>query len=209
MATALLEDPPETHAEEATEDVDTPPVDLSAAEADWVTAEQVAAMSHNYPRVELWYGQLKVKMPARPRKAHGEIQAEFTRVLGNHVKPNKLGRVFNESGVLLRREPDVLYGPDIAFYAHGKGEGHKTYFVGGPDLVVEILSPTNTRREVAEKIDIYIRYGTRLVWVVNIPSLKIVAHRPDVPPVTLSADDLLDGGDVLPGFSCRVGDLFV
>lgn len=209
MATALLENPPEIDADEAIDFDGTAASDSSVSEAEWMTAEQVDALPFDYPRVELWYGKLKVKMSSRPRKAHGEIQAEFTSVLRNHIRPNKLGRLFNESGVLLRRDPDVLYGPDIAFYSTGKGLGHRTYFVGGPDAVVEILSPTNTRREVAEKIDIYFRYGTRLVWVVNIPSLKIVAHRPDVPPVTLSADDLLDGGDVLPGFSYRVGDLFV
>ncbi len=117
--------------------------------------------------------------------------------------------MFNESGVLLRREPDVLYGPDVAFYATGRGDGHEFYFMGGPDLVVEILSPTNTRREVAEKIDIYFRYCTRLVWVVNIPSLTITAHRPDAKPTSHGPRATLDGGEVLPGFACRVGELFV
>ena len=183
------------------------PAPVEPAETSWVTAAQVAEMTNDYPRVEIWYGELKVKMPARPRKEHGEAQIEVGALLRNHIKPNKLGRLFGESGVLLREKPDVLFGPDIAFYAAGKGSGHETYFVGGPDLVVEIRSPSNTQRQITEKIDIYFRYGTRLAWVVDLIARRVVVHVPDAAARVLEEDETLDGGDVLPGFSCKVADL--
>ena len=185
-----------------------PPAAASAeAATPWVTAEQVAEMTDDYPRVELWYGQLRVKMPARPRKEHGEAQIEIGALLRNHVKPNNLGRLFSESGVLLREEPDVLFGPDVAYYAAGRGDGHPTYFRGGPDLVVEIRSPSNTQAQITEKVDIYFRYGTRLVWVIDLIAQQVVVHTPAGEPRVLTAGDALDGGDVLPGFSCKVADL--
>ena len=183
------------------------PAEVAASSSSWVTAAQVAEMTNDYPRVEIWYGELKVKMPARPRKEHGEVQLEIGALLRNHVRPNKLGRLFNESGVLLRENPDVLFGPDVAFYAAGKGGGHATYFRGGPDLVVEIRSPSNTQRQITEKVDIYFRYGTRLVWVVDIVARTVAVHVPDADPRVLGDGDALDGGEVLPGFSCGVADL--
>ena len=173
----------------------------------WVTADQVAEMTNDYPRLELWYGEMRVKMSSRPRIEHGEAQAKTTYLLGGHIYPQNLGRLFNESGVLLREVPDVLFGPDVAFYAAGKGEGHPTYFRGGPDLVVEIRSPSNSQAQITEKVDIYFRYGTRLVWVVDLIARQIVVHTPQGEPRVLTAADALDGGDVLPGFSCKGGDL--
>ena len=198
MSVATL-DPPKPKAPPAAAPVE--------ATTSWVTAAQVAEMTNDYPRVEIWYGELKVKMPARPRKGHGEVQSKTTYVLGGYVYPNNLGRLFNESGVLLREEPDVLFGPDVAFYVTGGGEGHDTYFRGGPDLVVEIRSPSNTQRQIDEKIDIYFRYGTRIVWLIDIISGTLTVHRPDAESQVVGGADTLDGGDVLPGFSCKVADL--
>ena len=206
MSTATLDAPPRRPRQKPTlRPAPARPVEDRPA---WVTADQVAAMTNDYPRVEIWYGELRVKMAARPRKEHGEVQIEVGGLLREHIKPRKLGKLFSESGVLLREEPDVLFGPDVAFYASGRGEGHRTFYRGGPDLVVEIRSPSNTQPQITEKIDIYFRYGTRLVWVVDIVALTVTVHRPDAEPQVLQAGDTLDGGDVLPGFSVRVSELF-
>ena len=174
----------------------------------WITAEMVAAMTFEVPKVEIWHGELKIKMASRPSKLHGEVQAECTRLLGNFIKPRALGRLFNESGVLLRRDPDVLYGPDVAFYATGRGDGHPTFFAGGPDLVVEVVSPNNTRRDVETKVDLYQRYGTRLIWVIELVPPRVTVHRLNEGPTLMSGNEVLDGGDVLPGMKVKVDELF-
>ncbi|MEM6314782.1 MAG: Uma2 family endonuclease [Planctomycetota bacterium] len=184
----------------------TPPV--AASDPTWVTAEQVAAMTADYPRVEIWYGELRVKMSSRPSKDHGEVQAEFTRVIANYVKAAKIGRTFNESGVLLRSEPDVLFGPDVAVYFGDRGDGHPTFYLGSPDFVVEVRSPSNTQRSIAEKIDIYFRFGCQMVVVADVVDRSLAVHQPDAEPLTLGLADTLTGGDVLPGFSVKVADLF-
>ena len=174
----------------------------------WITAEMVAAMTFEVPKVEIWHGELKIKMASRPGKLHGQVQAGCTCLLGNFIKPRGLGRLFNGSGVLLRRDPDVLYGPDVAFYATGRGDGHPTFFAGGPDLAVEVVSPNNTRRDVETKVDLYQRYGTRLIWVIELVPPRVTVHRLDEGPTLMSDDEVLDGGDVLPGLAVMVADLF-
>ena len=83
-----------------------------------------------------------------------------------------------------------------------------TFAPGAPDLCVEVLSKSNTRREINRKIKEYFQNGTRLVWVFDI--------RKQIAEVYLSATDLsliqtgevVDGHDVLPGFHFVLGELF-
>jgi Uma2 family endonuclease len=199
MSTTVLESPKqETKA----------PTTRPLPDPAWVTAEQVEEMDGDYPRVEIWYGQLKVKMPARPRRAHGKMQARISRFLDAHADENNLGDVYCESGTLLRRAPDVLFGPDVAFYSSGREHDHPTYYTGGPDLVVEILSPNNTRAQVEEKIDLYLRHGSRQVWVADLIATTVTVHTLTDEPKILGVNDTIDGGEVLPGLQLPVARLF-
>jgi Uma2 family endonuclease len=76
-----------------------------------------------------------------------------------------------------------------------------------PDLAVEVLSPSNTATEIGRKVRIYLDAGVRLVWVADPIDVSVTARTPDRSARVLPADDVLDGGEVLPGFAVRVGDL--
>ena len=77
-----------------------------------------------------------------------------------------------------------------------------------PDLVVEVISRSNTRKEMDEKLGEYFEKGVRLVWLVR-PRTRVVDVYTAVDRFTkLTASTTLDGGDVLPGFSVLVADLF-
>lgn len=83
-----------------------------------------------------------------------------------------------------------------------------TYLELAPDLVVEVVSPSDRMHDVSIKVRLYLDAGTQLVWIVQ-PSLKTVTvYFPDHTARTLSIDDDLDGGDVLPGFTIAVAELF-
>jgi Uma2 family endonuclease len=82
------------------------------------------------------------------------------------------------------------------------------YYVGAPDLAVEVFSPNDSPREVNDKARMWISFGVPLVWVVNPDTRSVDAHRPNLTLLTLTEDDTLDGGNVLPGFTCPVRDLF-
>jgi Uma2 family endonuclease len=89
--------------------------------------------------------------------------------------------------------------------AAGRIQGYRS---GAPDLAVEVTSPSNTKREMAEKAKEYFAAGARLVWIVN-PKLKTVTvYRSLSDIITLTEKDTLDGGEVIPGFQYAVTELF-
>jgi Uma2 family endonuclease len=77
-----------------------------------------------------------------------------------------------------------------------------------PDLVVEVVSPNDEVYEVAEKVQEWLAAGVRLVWVVNPLHRTVEVHRGTGAGTILRASDELTGEDVVPGFRCRVGELF-
>ena len=73
-----------------------------------------------------------------------------------------------------------------------------------PDFVAEIVSPSNRGPELADKVRLYLGGGARLIWVINARNRTVVIYRPGMEPETLLDPELLDGGDVLPGFVFRL-----
>ena len=101
--------------------------------------------------------------------------------------------------------------PDIAFFSAEKmplDADIPGYAEVAPDLVVEVGSPTDTRRSLNDKALMWLRYGVRLVWVVHPDTRTVDVHREGVPVAALTASDALDGADILPGFSCPVSEVF-
>lgn len=161
-------------------------------------------------RRELVRGRLVCEPPAG--SLHGWIGATLTYRLRRHVGESGAGAVFGaETGFVLHEEPPTVRAPDAAFVAleripaAGLPQG---YFRGAPDLAVEIVASVNTPTEIADKVRDYLGAGTRVVWVVEPRSRTLTVHRPGLAPRTCAAEDIVDGGDVLPGLALRVGELF-
>ncbi len=143
---------------------------------------------------------------------HGEVVINLGAELRNFVKPRKLGRLTgSDTGVRLERDPDTVRGPDIAYFSAARlplDARIPGYAEVVPDLVVEVVSPNDTRREVAAKARMWLRYDVRLVWVVLPQTRSVDVYRPGHAVVTLTEQDTLDGQDVLPGFTCAVSAVF-
>ena len=77
-----------------------------------------------------------------------------------------------------------------------------------PDLAVEVLSPSDRMADALAKVAMYLQAGTQLVWLVNPTTRKVMVFRSEMDLVTLGESDTLDGGDVLPGFSVPVAEIF-
>ncbi len=77
-----------------------------------------------------------------------------------------------------------------------------------PDLAVEVISPSDDEDEVAEKAQMWLKAGSLLVWTVDPERRTVTVYRPDAEPVTLDENQEIDGGDVIPGFRCRVAEFF-
>jgi Uma2 family endonuclease len=157
---------------------------------------------------ELVLGQLRVSEP--PGGEHGDIAARLLVRLHVHVAAARLGIVLVESGFLLRRAPDTVRGPDVSFVADGRLAGAKlpsSYLPFAPDVAAEVLSPNDRYAEVAEKIDDYLKAGTKLVWVIDPRVRMVTIHRPDRAMKRLSDAGFLEGEEVVPGFRCPIIDI--
>lgn len=171
------------------------------------TLEDLDGLPDDGTQYELHEGEL-IAMPPSQRIST-ELGLEFGRLLANFVRGKKLGYVSGaDGGYLLRRNPDLLLAPDAGFIASeragGRGEG---YFQAAPDLAVEVISPSDRASAIRKKLEQYFEYGTRLVWIVYPDTRTIDVHHKDGSR-RLAAGDTLDGGDVLPGFSTSVADVF-
>jgi Uma2 family endonuclease len=109
-------------------------------------------------------------------------------------------------------QPNRLRRPDASFITLGRlpveqiPEGHCRI---PPDIVAEVLSPNDLDYETDQKIEEYLRVGVRLIWVINPETKTVLIYRADGSIHGLREQDELSGEDVLPGFRCRVGELFV
>jgi Uma2 family endonuclease len=147
-----------------------------------------------------------------PGGEHGEVAGEFFRLIANHVRSAKLGKTYAaETGFIVDRDPDTVRGPDVGFVrAERLTEitNHRKYIPFAPDLAVEVLSPNDRPDAVDEKVQEWLAAGSRMVWTVDPGARTVTVHRPGAEPVTLTEDQDIDGGDVLPGFVCRVALFF-
>ena len=113
---------------------------------------------------------------------------------------------------MLRLVPGLVRIPDVSFLARGKlardQRGGARIPSVAADLAVEVMSKSNTTAEIARKIAEYFAAGTRLVWIVNPKTQTVRVHTSPRKSVTFGIDDVLNGGDVLPGLKIPVRDIF-
>jgi Uma2 family endonuclease len=174
-----------------------------------MTADELWRMPTDHMRHELVKGELRTMPPAGFE--HGTIIIRLSRRLATHVDANDLGFIAGaETGFTLALNPDTVRGADVSFVSKARITGAlpKAFFPGAPDLAAEVLSPSDTVEEVEEKVADYLDGGSKLVWVLS-PKLKTVTvHRPGRNPIVLKRDDLLSGEEIVPGFQCKVSELF-
>lgn len=159
-------------------------------------------------RVELVEGRLVREQLPNPE--HAWLASKLTGRIREHVRRNRLGLTFAEVGFVLAVDPPTVRGPDIAFIAREnlpRGGLPRGFWTIPPDLAVEVVSPSNTRAEVREKVLEYLAAGTRLVWVVDPHSRSVTAYRSRTEVRRLTGPDTLDGLDVLPGFRLEIAEL--
>ena len=174
-----------------------------------VTAEEFARIPDDGCRHELVEG--RVVSMSLPGGRHGVVGTRLAALILQFVDAHDLGLVVTNGGFKMAADPDTVRGPDLAFVSAarvpeaGVPDG---FWPGAPDLAVEVRSPNDSPSEIREKVRDYLARGVRLVWIVDPRRETVVAYRPDAPPALRSAADSLDGGDLLPGFSCVVRSIF-
>jgi Uma2 family endonuclease len=172
------------------------------------TDEELMALPDDGLRRELVGGEI-VEMNAAG-VPHGWVIVRLTALLATHVMEHDLGYVFDgQTG--WRLSPDTVRIPDCTFISHARlPQGPtKGFLRDTPDLTVEVVSPDDSERYVLEKVGQSLDAGVKLAWVIDPETRSAAAYRSLTRVRHLGEDDVLDGEDVVPGFRCRLGELFV
>jgi Uma2 family endonuclease len=173
------------------------------------TPEDLLEMEHG-PRYELVNGRLVEKVMGAEA---AWVEARLTRYLDGYGDRTGVGGAFGSTcGYhVFPHEPKRVRYPDVSFIraerlpAEGLSRGHSRIF---PDLAVEVASPNDKAEDIDGRVKDFLRAGTPLVWVVYPATRSVDIFRGDGTGGWRTEDQELTGDDVLPGFSCRLADLF-
>ncbi len=172
-----------------------------------MTAEELLTLG-DIGRCELIYGELRMMSPAGA--PHGVVALRLGSALRQFVDDNDLGFAFAaETSYKIERDPDLVRAPDASFVRKERVKGglKRGFFEGVPDLAVEVVSPDESKREVAEKVNMWLANGGRSCWIADPQKKNVVVQYPDGRRVTFSeADTLVD--ETLPGFALPVAKVF-
>lgn len=178
------------------------------------TERMTAAEFFHHPAAsgpsELVHGEIRILSPAGGKHLH--IARNVFRALDAYVTPRGLGEVYPDGGgFALPPDDDVMRSPDAAFIRAGRlpaDDMPDGWVPLAPDLVVEVLSPSETHSDVMEKLADYFAGGTALAWVVDPRRRGVEVHAPGQPVRWVPLGGTLDGAPVLPDFQVRVAELF-
>ena len=143
---------------------------------------------------------------------HGRVAHNLGLILGSHVRSAELGVVYAaETGFLIQRDPDTVRAPDVAYVSHSRLEqidDDTGYLPLVPDLVGEVISPSDTFVDVEEKAFSWLSAGARMVLLVEPGHRALHVYRATDNIVVLDETAEMDASDVVPGWRFAVRELF-
>ncbi|MDQ3549344.1 MAG: Uma2 family endonuclease [Chloroflexota bacterium] len=175
-----------------------------------LTADDLLAMPDDGYRYELVEGEL-VQLPMSGFES-SDVAGGILTALRVFVYPRKLGRVVGADGAyILARDPHTVRIPDVSFVRTDRlppREDRRRFLELAPDLAVEVVSPSDSANAVHEKVLEYLGAGVQLVWVVHPIQRTVTVYSKGLVAHVLGDGDTLDGGDLLPGLTSTVTDIF-
>lgn len=174
-----------------------------------LTLEEFLALPDDGNKYEISEGELILVPPVKLK--HSRIVRKVFKEIEASLDKSRAGEAYAEAGEILSRIPATMRIPDISLVSNQRinATAEDGYLEGAPELAVEVVSPSQSATKLNVKIRQLLQTGAKQVWVLYPETKTIHVHRPGLPIVTLEETDVLDGGDVLPGFSVKVADLFV
>lgn len=174
-----------------------------------VTPEQLLALPDS-KGLEIVAGKL---VQNKVGAESSELAAEIVGLLLQYLREKRIGRVFvpDASFQCFPHDPTMVRKPDVAFLSYDKWPANKrlgAFIKVAPELAIEVLSPNDVVKEVNDKVNDYLEAGVSLVWVVNEFCRYVEVHSPMEPPRIATLDDELTCEQILPGFRCRVSEIF-
>jgi Uma2 family endonuclease len=174
------------------------------------TAEEFETICGQVGPCELVRGEILHLSPGG--LGHSSISGTVAGLLFIWARRDSRGRVLtNEAGIVVEVGPDTVRGADVAYLSYQrlpKGKRIKGFLKVPPELVVEILGKGQGWRDMVEKAGEYLRMGVDRVWVIDPDAETLHIFRSDAEPIRLTTDDQISDSGILPGFSCKVAEIF-
>jgi Uma2 family endonuclease len=173
-----------------------------------LTLEQFAQLPGDDARHEMDAGTLITLPPAK--SLHALIALTVLEALQSYLRASAVSRAIPEAGYVLSRDPLTIRQPDVSVLSKARiaATNADSYFEGAPDLAVEVVSPSDSAQELESKVGQYLQAGAKQVWVLYPKTRNIHLFSAGAPVRILDENQVLEGGELLPGFSVRVADLF-
>jgi Uma2 family endonuclease len=175
------------------------------------TEEDLFGMPDDGFRYELVKGVL-YRMPLEGGE-HGVLSMKLGIAVGQFVKANDLGVVVSgDTGFRIASDPDTVRAPDVAFVRRDRipeGGLPRGFWPGAPDLAVEVISPSDAYTDVEEKVGDWLEAGTHMVILINPRTRTVTVYSSLTDVSRLTESGVLTFGDVIPGFTYQVSELFV
>jgi len=175
-----------------------------------MTAEEYFRLPADGRPTELVRGQVAEMNP--PGFRHGKRCARIAYLLSQFLEERDIGHIVgNDSGIVTERDPDTVRGADVAFYSYRrvpKDAEPEGYPDAIPELVFEVLSPTDSWARILRKVSEYLEAGVLVVCVVDPGQSRVHVYRSDSSAIELTEEDELTLPDLLPDFHVSVGRFF-
>jgi Uma2 family endonuclease len=169
------------------------------------TAEEFERMPQFHQRYELIEGKL-VEKPM-PKYEHSDIIWSIQRAYFLFDPKEQSGVIRPE--VTFRAVDDSRPCPDLSYWTNTRKPNRKVEVAPYPDLAIEVQSPGQLLKDLQKKAEIYLKSGVRLVWIIRPEKKVALVYHSDQPKfLTVSENGVLEGGEVIPGFSISLSELF-
>lgn len=158
---------------------------------------------------ELCRGALVMMSPAGD--SHAAVQLRFGSALLIQGEEQGWGTSRTEIGLVLNRDPDTLYVPDVAFIAKRRYPvqvSREGYWETMPSIVIEVRSKNDSAAEIHRKVQDYLAAGVEVVWIADPFAKTVHEHRRDRPVREFSEQETLTVDDVIPGFALPLAKVF-
>jgi Uma2 family endonuclease len=173
------------------------------------TEQELQALPDNGFDYEVVHGELI--MSPKNNFQHGRICSTLIIRLGSFAESKGLGVVCDSNTGFWMSNRNCR-APDVSFISKARLKAAKQspreFFKGAPDLAIEVLSPNNTRREIDERLRDYFESGTHLAWIIDPETESAEICSSLTNRRLLGPGGELDGESVVPGFRCKLSDLF-
>lgn len=148
---------------------------------------------------------------SQPGERHGVVCGNTSWLFGAYIRKIKRGRVCtNDMGIVIKRGPDTVGGPDISVYTASKKyeDLDDKYPRTAPNVVVEVLSPNDRVAKMVARLNRFLKKGVELVWLIDPVARNVMIWRIGQEPMVFEENDDIAGLPELPGFRCKVSELF-